>query len=151
MKLALYKGTRPGVAGLYNRLGRALSHGPYSHVEVVFRDRKSASASFADGGFRIKPIGYSSKHCWDFLTLPDALEPEARKRARDAWGIGYDVWGNVHFALGMVKDSRDKLFCSEGAALMLQWRDAWRYCPNSLAARAMDQYGSVFCDSPWAD
>ena len=34
-RIAFYKGTRPGIAGLYNRLGRLLDHGPYSHAELV--------------------------------------------------------------------------------------------------------------------
>lgn len=131
--VAFYKGNRPGVAGLYNRLGRFLDRGPYSHCELVFSDGVSASSSFMDGGVRFKQIGYSSAGNWDFLQLPAKYNLEARARA---WfelhdGTGYDVWGNIRFGIGFARDSADKWFCSEAvvAALWLE-QDAFRWGPS---------------------
>ena len=77
MKLALYKGTRPGLAGIYNRVTRLIDRGPYNHCELVFTSVVSASASFLDGGVRFKQIGYTAAENWDFLTLPSVLEFKA--------------------------------------------------------------------------
>lgn len=133
-RIAFYKGTRPGVAGLYNRLGRLLDHGPYSHCELIFSDGMSGSASFMDGGVRIKYIGYSSVDCWDFVDLPAQYEADARKWFEQHHGAAYDLMGNVNALLGFVPHSSDKWFCSESIAEALGLNEGWRYKPNGLAA-----------------
>lgn len=133
-RIAFYQGTRPGVAGLYSRLGRWLDHGPYSHCELVFSDGMSASASYMDGGVRIKYIGYTSVNCWDFVDLPAQFETDARKWFMAHHGQKYDVMGNINALLGFVPHSPDKWFCSEAIAASLNLTDPWRYKPNGLAA-----------------
>ena len=133
-RIAFYKGTRPGIAGLYNRLGRWLDHGPYSHCELVFSDGMSGSSSFMDGGVRIKFIGYTSVDCWDFVNLPAQYEADARKWFVEHDGQKYDVMGNINALLGFVPHSSDKSFCSEAIAESLGLNDGWRYKPNGLAA-----------------
>ena len=61
MQVAFYKGTRSGLSGLFNRLVRWWTRGPYSHCEVVFTDEPSkdggvlcGSSSKLDGGVRLK-------------------------------------------------------------------------------------------------
>ena len=54
MKAAFYKATRPGWQGIYSRAVRWIDRGPYSHAELVFSDGLSASASYIDGGVRLK-------------------------------------------------------------------------------------------------
>jgi hypothetical protein len=133
LQVAFYKGTRPGIAGLYNRLTRWLDHGPYSHCELVFGDGESASASFMDGGVRFKRIGYSSGQ-WDFVPIPLRYELAARVWFTLHQGAAYDLMGNLNALLGFVPDSTDKWFCSEAIAAALQLTEPWRYKPNGLAA-----------------
>ena len=133
-KIAFYKGTRPGVAGIYNRLGRWLDHGPYSHAELVFNDGMSASASFMDKGVRFKAIGYSSVDCWDFAPVPPQYELAARVWFLEKNGAAYDLMGNINAAFGFVPHSEDKWFCSEAIADALGLADSWRYKPNGLRA-----------------
>lgn len=137
MCVALYKGTRSGVDGLYNRLGRLLDRGPYSHCELIFSDGQSGSSSFMDGGVRLKQINYTSVGNWDFLPLRDA-QGRFEKSAL-AWMYAhdhceYDIWGNIRFFCGLARDSADKWFCSEAIMAALGFEDSFRYGPNGLAA-----------------
>ena len=68
MKVALYKGKRGGSAGAFDASVRWWTRGPYSHVELVFSDGMSASASPRDGGVRFKRIDFKPEH-WDFIDL----------------------------------------------------------------------------------
>lgn len=131
MRAAFYKSTRPGLAGVYNRLVRWFERGPHSHCELIFSDGMAASSSFMDGGVRFKKIDFDPAK-WDFLDLP----PEKEARAR-AWfvkheGEKYDLMGNVRFMFGWVSDSPDKWFCSEALAASLGIKDPFRYGPNTL-------------------
>lgn len=130
---AFYRGTRPGLAGIYNYLVRKRGRGPYSHCELVFSDGLSASASFTDGGVRFKHIEYDSSR-WDFIVLPDELEDAARAYFEARQGWGYDLMGNLHLTFGFVEHSAKKLFCSEADAEALGIPEAWRFEPNALAA-----------------
>lgn len=133
MLIAFYKGTRPGLAGLYNRGVRLVTKGAYSHAELIFSDGLSASASFADGGVRFKAIEYDPMR-WDFEVAPDLLEAAARDWFRKHEGHAYDLLGNVHFLAPMVGDAAGKWSCAESIAEALGFDESWRYCPNSLAA-----------------
>jgi hypothetical protein len=142
---ALYKGTRPGVAGVYNRLGRLLDHGPYSHMELVTTHGVSLSSSYMDGGVRGKLIGFSSVGHWDFIPIPDPsgdIEGRVWKYFNETNGRGYDVWGNVRFAIGAVSESRDLDFCSEWGMAALTYREAWRYGPNGAATALLHDFGA---------
>ncbi len=139
MRAAFYKGTRPGIDGLYNRLGRFLDRGPYSHCELQMSDGVSWSSSFMDGGVRGKRIGYSSVGCWDFIEIPSIFTEARARRWFDAnAGKGYDVWGNVRFFCGLARDSTDRWFCSEACAAALGFREPFRYGPNGLAIRILE-------------
>lgn len=129
---ALYRGTRPGIPGLYNRAVRGRGRGDYSHMELVFSDSQSASSSFADGGVRFKMIDYSADR-WDFITLPPELEFRARVYFEARVGTKYDLMGNVHLTFGFVSDSKDRLFCSEAVMEALGFKEAWRFEPNAAA------------------
>jgi hypothetical protein len=138
-RAAFYKGTRPGLAGLYNRLGRWLDHGPYSHCEMQFSDGLSGSSSFMDGGVRFKQIGYSSVDNWDFVDLPPHLENMAYCWFLKHNGQGYDVMGNINALLGFVPHTSSKWFCSEAMAAALDFADPWRLKPNGLYARLTER------------
>lgn len=133
MRAAFYKATRPGLQGIYSRLVRWIDHGPYSHCELVFGDGLSASASYIDGGVRFKRIAYDPAH-WDFVDLPDALEPAARQWFEGHIGQCYDLAGNLRFVLPWLNDSQGKWFCSEAAAAALGLAEPWRYGPCGLYA-----------------
>ena len=133
MKAAFYKGTRPGLQGIYSRAVRVIDRGPYSHCELVFSDGLSASASWVDGGVRFKQIDYNPAH-WDFVALPEAAEPYARDWFEFNMGLPYDLMGNVRFVLPWLADSERGWFCSEAMAAALGWAEPWRFGPNGLAA-----------------
>lgn len=132
-KAAFYKGTHPGWPGVYNRLVRAVEHGRYSHVELIFSDGMAASSSFMDHGVRFKAISFDPA-LWDLVELPARLEAAARDWVISHAGWGYDLWGNVHFIFGWVRDSNGKVCCSESVAAALGMEDPWRFEPNALAS-----------------
>lgn len=132
MKAALYKGTRPGLAGYYNRLVRWYEPGDYSHCELIFSDGMAASSSFADGGVRFKAIEFSPEK-WDFIDLPEELEAPARAWFTTHKGEKYDLRGNIRFALDFMAQDDHKWFCSEALAASLGMAEPWRFGPNTLA------------------
>lgn len=140
MRAAFYKGTRPGLPGIYNAVVRAWDSGPYSHCELIFSDGMSASASFADGGVRFKRIGYDPNR-WDFIELPDHLEEAARNWFAMHDGKPYDIAGNFGFVWRPIRGRSGAFFCSEAVAAALGFPEAWRYSPNGLASALA---GSVY-------
>lgn len=132
-RAAMYKGTRPGLPGIYNWLVRKWTRSNYSHCELIFSTGHAASASYMDKGVRFKVISFDPAH-WDFIELPPALE-----RAAFAWfdehrGQPYDLLGNLHFIAAPVADDKRKWFCSESIAAALGLPDPWRYDPGTLAS-----------------
>lgn len=132
MKIAFYRSTRPGIPGIYNRLVRWWTRSAYSHSELIFGDGMSASSSFADGGVRFKHIDFDPMH-WDFVDLAGD-ESAARQWFADRVGAGYDLWGNVGFILGWIRDDPDKYSCAESVAAALGYPESWRYSPAILHA-----------------
>jgi hypothetical protein len=136
LRLALYKGTRPGLAGVYNRLVRWVDGGPYSHAELVFSDGTAWSASYMDGGVRAKRITFGPDK-WDLLPLPGFDEAKARAWFDRHSGAGYDLAGNLKFVIGWWPHSGSRWFCTEAiaAALGLPGKPHW-YGPQKLAGVA---------------
>ncbi|MEN9885692.1 MAG: hypothetical protein RL758_270 [Pseudomonadota bacterium] len=136
MKVALYKGTRPGAAGLYNRAIRAVTGQQYSHVELVFSDGMSGSSSFMDGGVRLKPINYTTQANWDFIDLPEGRFNEAA--AREWFHVharqGYDLPGAFHFFLALFPDDPNLWFCNEAVGASLGIEHPAMYHPGTFAA-----------------
>lgn len=128
MKAAFYKATRPGLAGLYNRIVRWWTSGPYSHVELIFSDGIAASASFLDGGVRFKQIEFDTDH-WDFIDIPDNLEPAARQWFEANEGNPYDLLGNFGFLWRPIRGRDGAYFCSEALMAALGLHEPWRYDP----------------------
>lgn len=132
-KVAFYKGTRSGLAGLYNKFVRSWDRGRYSHCELIFSDGMSASASFMDKGVRFKDIQYDPAK-WDIFELKSFDEIEARGWFEEHKGFAYDLSGNIKFATGYIPDDPNKFFCSEAISAALGLPEPWRYSPNTLAA-----------------
>jgi hypothetical protein len=139
IKVAFFKGTKTGLAGIYNRGVRFVTKGKYSHAEIVFSDGMSASASFMDHGVRFKAIDYNVKN-WDFLIIDDKFEAKAREWFKEHEGQAYDLIGNVHFLFPFVGDNRHKWSCAESVAAALDMPDPWRVHPNSLYGLVKDFY-----------
>jgi len=133
-RAAFYKGIRPGIAGIYSHAVQKWERGEYSHVELVFSDGMSASASFTDKGVRFKQIDYTKVEDWDFIELPAELEAGARQWFVDHDGEKYDLQGNFHLLIGFIPEDRNRKFCSEAAGYALGFPEAWRFGPNCLAA-----------------
>lgn len=136
--VAMYKGTRAFPEGIYNRMGRRIANGPYSHTELIMPDgaRTSWSSSYMDGGVRPKQIGYSSVGSWDFLVLPRLFSAQRALgyfAAHKGWP--YDLKGNFRFALTLFcpTDQKTALFCSEAVAESLGLPDAYKLDPVHLA------------------
>lgn len=127
MRLASYKGTRPGLSGLFNVATRWWLGGPYSHTELIFSDGACASSSFLDGGVRFKRIEFDPEH-WDII---DCLGDEDAARAWfDAHeGDGYDVLGLIGFVWRRSTHERGKWFCNEAIGAALGIPDPWRFEP----------------------
>lgn len=143
MKAAFYKATRPGPAGIYNRLVRLVDGGPYSHAELVFSDGVSASSSYMDGGVRFKTIDFDAGK-WDLVDLDPSRFDEAAARAWFAAheGAPYDIAGNLKFVWHWWPASRTRWFCTSALAAALGLPPAdkpWWYGPRKLAAALSPQ------------
>lgn len=128
--VAFYKGTRPGIQGLYNILVRWWTRSPYTHCEMIFSDGLSASSSFLDGGVRFKEITYNPEH-WDIVELPSELEQSARDWFEQHEGDSYDLIGNLGFVVGSVDDSKRKWFCSEVIMAALGVTEPGKFSPST--------------------
>lgn len=132
-RAALYKGTRPGLPGIYNRLVRWWTRSEYSHCEIIFSTGHAASSSFEDKGVRFKVIDFDPSK-WDFVALPPSLEKAAFEWFDAHRGQPYDVLGNIQFIAARVREGRSAWFCSEAVAAALGISDPWRYDPGTLAS-----------------
>ena len=133
MKLAFYKGTRPGLAGLYNRLVRLVDGSIYSHAEVVFSDGMAASSSQMDGGVRFKAITFDPAK-WDLIDAPTWFdEPQARAWFVAHEGAAYDLAGNLRFLLPFWPHSESRWFCTEAIAASAGLPKPEGFGPRKLA------------------
>jgi hypothetical protein len=147
MKVALYKGKRGGFAGAFDAAVRWWTRGAYSHVELIFSDGMSASASARDGGVRFKDIEYHPDR-WDIIEI-EADEEYARAFIEKRVGLGYDYFGLFGFVWRPHNGAASLWFCSELIAGALKLNDPWRYCVNTISsifrsfARGVYSIGSI--------
>ena len=139
MQVAFYKGRKR----LSSRLVSWWLGGVYSHCELILKvDPEGvshcASASFLDGGVRLKLMRLDPAH-WD--VLPVGGDPSYAY----AWLLeheeeSYDILGLLGFAWRRQQGAQNRWFCSEAVAAMLGWPNPWRLDPMSLwAAMAGNQ------------
>ena len=131
MRAAFFKGRHPGWRGIFGILIKHWMDGHYSHVELQFSDGMCGSSLYRDDGVRLKQVDFDPAE-WDFIDLPDAMEPAARQWFNAHLGKAYDFLGDMHFVIGTIAASRDKWFCSRAVADSLGLQEGWRYDPNSL-------------------
>ncbi len=137
MMLAFYRGTRPGLAGLFNRAVRWWTNGPYSHCEFVLGKMQGgkylcASASNLDAGVRFTTIDLDPAR-WDLIEIDPALNRKAVAWFETHRGEAYDIAGLFGFVLRRGDGSRQRWFCSEACAAALGLGEPWRFDPNTLA------------------
>ena len=127
MKLAFYKGTQKGLAGLYNRLARLWLRGKYTHYEVIFSDKMCASSAFTNNKIHFKKI-HLDPYKWDIIFV-DVDERRVRDWFDARAGLKYDLFGAMGLVLRVFGGSRNRYFCSEALMASLGYRDSWRYDP----------------------
>lgn len=133
MKIAFFKGTKTGLAGVYNKGVRWIEDGSYSHCEIIFSNGLSASSSYMDGGIRVKYIDYNRHpEDWDIVEVPWADERYALQYFKERIGLPYNLRGNLRFLLGFIRGNSKGEFCSESCAGALGLVSPWKYAPNQL-------------------
>ena len=137
MQVAFYKGTRPGLPGVYNRTVRLLDGSIYSHAELLFSDGISASSSYMDKGVRFKTIEYDLAK-WDLFDLPESfVEFSARQWFEIHQGAEYDLAGNLRVIIPIWPHSKIKWHCTEAIAAALGLKEADTYGPRKLFERVV--------------
>ena len=138
MSVAFYKHNLPGIPGLFARLIRLVTWGPYSHCELVFTESISYSSSIEDGGTRFKDIQFQADH-WDFVGVPaECRENVARAFCIAEKGSAYDFPGVFRFLVPIIGQSPERWFCSEVVCAALQAGGLfpgvkpWKVSPNRL-------------------
>lgn len=136
MKVAFYKGTHAGTAGILNRLIRWWTRGIYSHTEAVLQELSDGtcwcgSSSRMDGGVRFKRLALTPSN-WDVFEI-NASADDAKAWFAAHIGRPYDLRGILGFVLRTNED-RARYFCSESVAASIGIGEAWRFDPNTLAA-----------------
>lgn len=132
MQLAFYRGPRQGIWKAVSWVVRNWTRGPYCHVEVIFSDGLSASASLADGGVRITHQYFHPGH-WDIYAV-DFDETVARRWFQEHAGLKFDALGVLAFLWRPFRGQPGRWFCSETVAAALGFGEPWRFCPNTLHA-----------------
>lgn len=135
MKAAFFKGTKPGLAALFDIGVHVWEAGSYAHVELVLSDGRSASSTFLDGGVRFTEPGtvnFADATQWDVLDLAGFDEAAAIAWFDAHDGDSYDVWGDAHFVCGFIHQKPNAQFCSEAVGAALGFEQAWRFDPNAL-------------------
>lgn len=99
--------------------GDAYSH--LTHVELVFSDGMSFSASVMDKGVRFKRIGYSNADEWVFVPIEHANEQRLYEACKVvALGSkGYSFLDIAAMTLGVKMNVTNKWFCSEVVSYVL--------------------------------
>lgn len=134
MRAAFFKGTKPGLAALFDIGVREWEAGSYAHVELILSDGRACSSTFLEGGVRIAPAGsidFNDKD-WDFLDIVGLDEAAALAWFEQNAGAKYDVWGDAHFVLGFIHQNAKQFFCNESIGAALGFEQPWRFDPNSF-------------------
>ncbi|MBW9104858.1 hypothetical protein [Paraburkholderia phenoliruptrix] len=138
MKVAFYKGTRPGLSGIFNRLMRWRTNSPYSHCELVLAPIDDAylcaSSSLEDGGVRFVVTKLDPAR-WDIVGsgIGTVAERAAVEWFNDHLGEPYNF--AAMFSLLWSRRHREGHWhCSESIGAALGIREPWRFDPATLYA-----------------
>jgi len=130
MKLASYKGTRPGLAGLFSIACRWWLGGDYTHTELIFSDGVAGTSRSPEGGVVLHKITYPADE-WDLIEI-DGDEAYARKWFEDHVGAKFDVIGLLGFIWRRRDGQQTRWFCSEAVAASLGFPEPFRFDPCTL-------------------
>lgn len=133
-RAAFYKGSHGFLNGW---MIKWWDHGPYSHCELAFSDGVCGSSVGYEGGVVLRAREMNPEE-WDYIDLPDHLEPRAREWFEQHKGKSYDYLGLVRFVFDFLSASRDKWICSGACADALGLEEGWRLGPNGLRAVLKD-------------
>jgi len=122
VQLAFYFG--PGDA--LTSIIRSVTGGPFSHVELVFSDRRCFSSSGrrgigGEGGVRW--VSKALDEGWWLVELPEvtpAQEAAAVAMANSFVGLPFDWFGLVDFVIPIFPKRKDRWYCSEICLLVIQ-------------------------------
>ena len=128
--------TGPWHARLLDKIISARSNGDAVHVELVFSDGVSFSASQWDKGVRFKQIDYTGDSKWVLVPVHITAEQEATVRnvaeVLAQMGIKYDWRGILGFFIGKRNPGDlDKLFCSEACVTVLKYAGVFTHLTPS--------------------
>ena len=145
MQVAFYKGK----SRFFNRLCSFWLRGLYSHCEVILGYDASgaaicASSSMMDSGVRVKHIALKAEN-WDVIDTAGDVDSAWAWLAQHE-GAKYDYLGLIGFIARIFGHSKKRFLCSEAAAEMMGFVDAWRFDPCSLYA-ALTRRGIKFDES----
>ena len=135
--LASFKGTHEGWKGLFNRVTRFFTKGPYSHSEICVGHPFDGavlcvSSVGTEGGVRGKVMQLSREE-FDILPLPTVYAQQVLNFLNEHKGQPYDLIGTVRSVLPFVSHEHETAyFCSEVCATIIGLKEAWRYHPNLL-------------------
>ena len=126
-EIALYNGE--GLLG--DKLIRWWTHSEFSHVELIINDTWHTS-SIRDGGVRKRHSTARPTENWVFVAV-DIDTEKAVELFNEIEGMSYD-WFGIAFSQFIKADGheREKWFCSEVVALMMQLEEPQRYSPEDF-------------------
>ena len=130
MKLASFKGVRPGVAGLFSIGCKWWLNGPYTHTELIFSDGWAGTSRATEGGVVLHKIDYPPED-WDIIEI-DGDEAYARKWFEDHVGAKFDYFGLLGFVWRPEEGQQTRWFCVESIGDSLKFPEAFRYECNSF-------------------
>jgi hypothetical protein len=136
MKVAFFRGTHPGLPGLFCVVVKWWLRGDFSHAELVFGEPNEQgqslcwSSTFLDKGVRSKLQDISTDE-WVVVDLPtnDFVEDAALAWFRQHEGQPYDVRALLGFVFRRVPQTKKRWFCSESVAAALGFHQSWRLDP----------------------
>lgn len=143
MRLAFYKAFQTDASWL-DRFIAICTLGKHSHVELVFSDGLSYSASPREKVSRFKEIKYNSKH-WDFVDLDITSSEEIYMRsiASLCQGREYDYLGAIFSATPLCIHNSSRVFCSELVVNILRQSDKYHYLNNGCEYSPSELYSEL--------
>jgi hypothetical protein len=130
MKLASFKGIRPGLAGLFSIGCKWWLGGPYTHTELIFSDGWAGTSRATEGGVVLHKIDYSASD-WDIVEI-EGDEANARAWYEAHRGAKFDYLGLIGFVWSRGTNVNQRWFCSESVAAALGFDQPYRFDPCSL-------------------
>ena len=136
--LASYKGTHPGVFGLFNKGVRLVNKGKYSHNEIAISEDPFTKPSFcvsstgSGKGVHGKTMQLTEKD-WDVIEIDWVTPEEIEKWLSSHLGCKYDWIGAFRFLIPLISPEHPSdWFCTEACGDMLKIKEPWRFGPNDL-------------------